>query len=174
MSYENAPATRLLATHCAACRRPLVDATSVNCGMGPDCREKHGYYQDVGEEERQLANQLVYKVALGVEVSEMPAICEKIHNLGFAKLAHVLLDRTAKVKINPIPNEPALLSIDTPYHPDYVTALKAIHPRPRWHKESKTWIVSGATLANKQAVLNVLKTFFKGSLALGPKGAFVI
>ena len=43
MSYENAPATRMLATHCAACGRPLVDATSVETGMGPVCRERYGY-----------------------------------------------------------------------------------------------------------------------------------
>lgn len=45
MSYENAPATRMLATHCASCGRPLVDSVSVNTGMGPDCRKRHGYGQ---------------------------------------------------------------------------------------------------------------------------------
>ena len=43
MSYENAPATQLLATHCCCCARPLVDAKSVELGVGPDCRKKHGY-----------------------------------------------------------------------------------------------------------------------------------
>lgn len=42
-TYENAPATRMLATHCAVCSRPLVDAASVEAGMGPDCRDRHGY-----------------------------------------------------------------------------------------------------------------------------------
>ena len=39
MSYENAPATLLLATHCCLCGRPLVDAESVECGIGPHCRK---------------------------------------------------------------------------------------------------------------------------------------
>jgi hypothetical protein len=43
MSYENAPATRLLASHCCICGRPLVDGLSVELGLGPECRKRHGY-----------------------------------------------------------------------------------------------------------------------------------
>ena len=43
MSYENAPATQLIATHCACCGRPLVDAASVERGVGPECARKYGY-----------------------------------------------------------------------------------------------------------------------------------
>jgi hypothetical protein len=49
MSYENAPATKLLATHCACCARPLVDALSVELGIGPDCRKKHGFTKREGD-----------------------------------------------------------------------------------------------------------------------------
>jgi hypothetical protein len=49
MSYENAPATKLLATHCACCARPLVDAVSVEAGVGPDCRKSHGYNEAQAE-----------------------------------------------------------------------------------------------------------------------------
>lgn len=41
--YENAPATQMLATHCAICGRALVDAESVERGVGPDCAEKYGF-----------------------------------------------------------------------------------------------------------------------------------
>lgn len=43
MGYENAPATKLLATHCCCCARPLVDAKSVELGIGPECRKRHGF-----------------------------------------------------------------------------------------------------------------------------------
>lgn len=43
MTYVNAAATRFIATHCAVCGRPLVDADSVQMAIGPDCRAKHGY-----------------------------------------------------------------------------------------------------------------------------------
>ena len=38
MSYENAPATKMLATNCCCCGRPLVDSMSVELGIGPECR----------------------------------------------------------------------------------------------------------------------------------------
>lgn len=41
-SYINAAATRFIATHCACCGKPLVDADSVQAGVGPDCRAMHG------------------------------------------------------------------------------------------------------------------------------------
>lgn len=43
--YTAAPATILLATQCACCARPLLDAVSVETGVGPDCRKKHGFTQ---------------------------------------------------------------------------------------------------------------------------------
>jgi len=65
MSYETAPATILLATRCCVCNRPLVDAVSVELGIGPDCREKYGYNVDVEPEAREAANKLVHRVACG-------------------------------------------------------------------------------------------------------------
>jgi hypothetical protein len=58
MSYESAPATKLLATHCACCSRPLVDAVSVETGIGPDCRKKHGYTQAQAEPNWEAVMQL--------------------------------------------------------------------------------------------------------------------
>lgn len=49
MSYETAPATIMLATFCACCSRPLVDAVSVEAGVGPECRKRHGYAEAQGE-----------------------------------------------------------------------------------------------------------------------------
>jgi hypothetical protein len=42
-NYEASPACILLATVCAVCGKALVDSKSVEAGMGPDCRGKHGY-----------------------------------------------------------------------------------------------------------------------------------
>jgi len=40
--WENAVSTKLLATHCAICGRPLRDPESIERGIGPDCNEKLG------------------------------------------------------------------------------------------------------------------------------------
>ena len=42
-TYENAPATQLVATHCACCGRALVDANSLKIGVGPTCAARHGF-----------------------------------------------------------------------------------------------------------------------------------
>jgi len=39
MSYETAPVTRLVATHCCMCGKPLCDAKSLELGIGPICRK---------------------------------------------------------------------------------------------------------------------------------------
>jgi hypothetical protein len=60
-SYTDAPAVALLATHCALCGRPLLDAPSVECGMGPVCRSKA--LQDAPEAHRAEVNALVARIA---------------------------------------------------------------------------------------------------------------
>ena len=63
MSYVNAPATKMLATHCCVCHRPLLDAKSVELGIGPDCLKRHGFNIDVPEVDRVEANFIVWQIA---------------------------------------------------------------------------------------------------------------
>ena len=106
-NYENAPATRLLATHCACCARPLVDAKSVETGMCPVCRKKHGFNIDCSESIRLQANKIVYQIALlrsqceqgqatwvqvGVECLQGAAT---LSTLGFTVLSAILTERLA-------------------------------------------------------------------------------
>lgn len=64
-NYTNAPACKLLATHCCACNTPLLDAKSIEIGMGPDCRQRlMGKKLPVTEEARKEANKIVHQLAL--------------------------------------------------------------------------------------------------------------
>lgn len=93
MSYENAPATKLLATACACCGRALVDAVSVETGIGPDCREKYGVHFDTTNEAHVEANALVFQVARkGMTAKDAQPIFDRLAALGF----NVLADRIAK------------------------------------------------------------------------------
>ena len=94
MSYENAPATKLLATACACCGRDLVDAVSVETGIGPECRKKYAIDSDVSEAARKEANALVFAVAqknVGRRVA-YPAF-ERLAQLGFVVLAERIAKR---------------------------------------------------------------------------------
>ncbi len=52
--YEDAVSTKLLATHCCMCNRPLRDARSVEFGIGPICEAKFGTSAEVGEPDMAL------------------------------------------------------------------------------------------------------------------------
>lgn len=99
MSYENAPATKIVATQCAVCARPLLDAKSVELGIGPDCRAKHGFDAAMPEEARQEANQIVYRIAARQNGIEVARECERLRALGFDRLATRILERVASVHI---------------------------------------------------------------------------
>ncbi len=70
MDYHDAPATKLMKVTCAICGEALLDAKSVEYGMGPHCRSKHGFLgknaPQVSEEDRKKANRLVYSIASGL------------------------------------------------------------------------------------------------------------
>lgn len=92
MGYEDSKACKLLATHCACCSKPLVDAESVNTGMGPICRNKHGY-ADGPQENRVRANKLVYEIAALQNGDAVAAKVKELHELGFTKLANRIVVR---------------------------------------------------------------------------------
>lgn len=120
MNYENAPATRLLATHCALCGRALVDADSITRGIGPICADKYG--ADVatadadwsrvlvltdgivsvdeidswGGSARKGANTITHMIAARQDAEEVPMLVDAIHALGYGKLANRLADRLVK------------------------------------------------------------------------------
>lgn len=83
MSYENAPATKLLATACACCGRALVDAVSVERGVGPDCAEMHGYAEAQGEADWTKAMALLDGVVAVADVNPTMSARDAVNVLVF-------------------------------------------------------------------------------------------
>ena len=176
MSYETAPATILLATHCACCARPLVDAKSVELGMGPVCRSRHGFNLKVADELRVAANKLVYAIALEHSSGKPNAglildYALVLKSMGFEKLSAVLIKRTAAVKIEAEPSPfGEMLSVVTPFSPEAVAAFRTI-PGRRWDKERKLNLVP---VGCRRELFNLLTKHFPKRSGIGPKGAFVL
>lgn len=175
MSYLNAPQTELLATHCAACGRPLVDAVSVETGMGPDCRARLLIGVEVDEVAREEANKLVHGIAtnrVGVDILEPLA---RLRALGFEKLANRIQKR---VKVRPVVvieeygsnNE---LSCKTPYKPEAVAQWRRVRGwrYSRLPDGSKRNIIP---MSSKREVWDLLRRHYKNEVATGPKGLLVI
>lgn len=172
MSYENAPATRLIATHCVACGRPLVDSESVEAGMGPDCRERHGYYADVSPEARADANARVHALATGtLAPAQVAAELVMIRALGFDRLADKLESRLVVVEIAAL--DASTIAVVTPYAPAFVDDLKATLSWRKWDGENKRWIVPAAQ-RSKNALWALIRRHFAGSIGRGPQGLFPI
>lgn len=168
MSYEDAPSTQLVATHCAVCNRPLVDAVSVETGIGPDCRARYGYDVQAEPEARQAANKLVHDLAAGAfEGAALVGVLNDLRALGFAKLSGRIAYKKAVIAIE---EGPGGLWVRTPYRPESVPSFRRI-PGRHWDGERKVNIIPETRKAD---LWQVLRAHFAGALAVGPKGAFLV
>lgn len=179
--YTNAPATRLLATHCACCGRPLVDAVSVEYGMGPECRQD-AFPEGVVDADRQAANKLVCEAAKAAQAGAVQAVldlAEQIRALGFAVLADKVSRRftevapeARKVDLTIEVFEGKNLLVKTPFRRKdadaFIAAWRAI-PGRRYDRVRDANVIPAK---EREALWNLLKRFFAGKWGKGPKGLF--
>ncbi len=161
-TYENAPATKMLATACACCSKPLVDAKSVETGVGPECRKKHGFDKpdvlidiaaaceiaaalpaEIGVEimknassTREMANRIVYRIAAEQEGPLVPSLTTALRGIGFEKLAAHIIKRITVLSIA-IDEPNTAIALTAPYNPAFLTASAKI-PGRRWDAVTKT------------------------------------
>jgi len=171
MSYENAPATKLLATHCAACSRPLVDAISVEVGVGPECRKKYGLPDTLDEATRAEANKIVYQIAMEQDSFEALLGAMKLKVLGCHKMADRVIERLATVKISEADGK---VYVDSPYNEAALPAWRRVPGRSMTKDANGKWTTPSFPASSKRAILDVLNTYYAGALAVGPKGPFVV
>lgn len=175
MSYENAPSTILLATHCAVCARPLRDAKSVEIGMGPDCRAKYGFDVEIDAESRAVANHLIQELACERGASNPRSVwimetIMAIANLGLIRLAEILGDRIAPVKISKVGAD--RVGVDTPYSEEIVNALRNV-PGRYWDRELKLNTYPDQREI-KGALWSMIKRVFPGAIVRLPSGDLML
>lgn len=180
--YVNAPATKLLASFCVCCGRPLVDSISVEMGIGPECR----CHNDAGIDAdiQKIANEHVFRAAVACQegkIDEVLSYAGLIRQLGLTTLADKVERRFKKFK-NPedavrkvditITVEGDMLKVKTPFRrgskAEFIQA---------WRKIRGRQFKSGANLVpvtEKTALFELLKEFFGGKFGKGPKGIFRI
>lgn len=183
MSYENAPATKMLATHCVVCRRPLLDAASVELGIGPECRNRSGVRAaQVSEEAHQRANQITHAISLGVPFQELRAMLVELNMLGFQQLASLISDRGASIKVT---YDGGNLIVDSPFTEGSLATIRAIPGRRPVYEEVRVRTPTGLKtvkkfkgnsfpLKYKNMVWRMLKRHFPGAMGVGPNGPFQV
>lgn len=178
MCYTDAPATRLLATHCCVCGKALVDSVSVELGIGPDCR--NGDNAGIDAETQKMCNQLTHAAAVAAQegkIEDVRSIAEQIRFIGLATLADRIAERFVnaekKAKIS-IRQEGTALVVDTPYRrsmkTEFIDAWRGI-PGRRYDRSRSVNIIP---LDQKGALWTLLCRFFPGEFGKGPKGLFRI
>ena len=198
MSYETAPATVLLATRCACCSRPLCDAISVETGVGPECRRKHGFNDAQGEPDwtaamlaldgviavaevnptmtpRESVNVLVHRIACRSTARVdgfVVALTAAIKALGFVTLANKIVEHGAgKVEVHSVEDD--RLAVTTPYNQAFVAALKMARVGARWDGARKVWTVPADSTARK-ALWTALRGSFAGALLVTDAGTTTV
>ena len=163
MGYEEARATRLVATHCALCGRPLLDAPSVEKGIGPTCGHKFGVDRavavpltagpyTVGDVEvdariveatekgdlRRVANILTWYAAVHVGGAKAALAAYRIRQVGFPMLAGAVMKHNVKLTIDVVPDNKELL-VGTPYDERFVELRRQSSLRGFFDKKTKKW-----------------------------------
>jgi len=160
MSYENAPATRLVATHCACCGRDLVDAQSVEAGVGPVCRRTHGYATAEGpadwpaidaataaldldpaarepiahRDAHAAANRLTHRAALAQGTPRAADLAGVVALLGYPTLASRIATHAGAARFVAEGGE---LVLTAPYSRDVLAALRRTDARTRWDRAAR-------------------------------------
>lgn len=197
-TYLDDPATALLATDCAACNRPLRDAVSVEAGIGPDCRKKHGYGQAQGDADwsavdealagtpdlaaaiaahrgdaHRAANVLVHRAACAARDERAPHV-KAVAALEFVKLAAALA-RGAGDVVEVQPFEDGLLAVRAPFNATFNEVLRGLRIGARWNREAPgnrrpgAWVVP-SDMPAKKALLRALRQTFAGAMLVSQHG----
>lgn len=164
--YENAPATKMLATRCIICSKPLVDAESVEAGMGPTCRERCGY-AGMAPGVRREANLIVHRIAVDRYSPDVLVRLAELRFSGLKNLAEKIEKAISPVKIEETSGK---LFIEAPYIESSLGDWRRI-PGRIFDRDTKRNVVPSE---RRTAVWVLLKKHYPGVQALGPKGLFVI
>lgn len=182
MSYEKSPQAHLVAANCVCCHRTLVDSASVEAGMGPTCRAKHGYNDNaettvelmaraanlLGEaisDPRMTVNSLVWRLSVG-KVDVAKAV-RAIDLLGFHKLARHLAEKLAAPIT--VKSDGEKLIVEAPFSESF-NALRRNIRGAGWQQATKRHLVP---MDQKDALWFAIKAAFPGHLVIGDKGIAV-
>lgn len=199
MSYENAKATILLASHCCVCGRPLADAKSVELGIGPVCRQKYmGAGTGISEEARQEANKLVYDAsalygegATDEDIADICKIVDRLAFLGFEHLSERVAFRFIPIRLQ-VEDDVAevrwdsqrrcevetgrtgtVVNVWTPRDEDFNAGLRRLSYKRGVRDTKRGWYWQ-VRRADSRALLGLLSEVHAGRWAISDKGTFQI
>lgn len=181
--YQHAIKTKLLATNCCVCGRPLCDAESVERGMGGDCSLEGYGNGSISEEIREAANLATHDAAVAAQKGDIATVkhlADLVASYGLTRLSELMMKRfknawrLAKVHIE---EKDGFLFVRTPFKrskkAEFTAAWRAIPGRSFIYNRNHEG-VNVVPVTEKAAVWALLKEFFDGEYGIGPKGTFKV
>lgn len=186
MSYQESAQCKMLATHCVCCGAALVDAVSVEMGIGPDCR--NGVFPDnASDADRKAANTLVYEAAISAEkghIAHVLGLASQLDEMGFEELADkvakrfreasVRAERDPDIEIKTMVSSGGIncYVVKTPFRrgakDEFIQAWREI-PGRRYDRKLRANVVPETS---KTELWDLLIEFFPTKWGKGPKGVF--
>lgn len=174
-NYTGSP-DAIAATHCLICNRPLRDAESVEFSIGPDCRKRIGITMEM--KGRAEANDVIRKAAVQAHREDWTGLSQSVARLsalGFHEVVNAVLRRfpTSVVSVRIVLSNDTL-SVMTPYEAEAIQSWRELGAA--WDKSTKSRIVCLGPDGDerKRMLYDLLKKYFNGCMAVGPKGLFRI
>lgn len=187
----------MVATQCACCSRPLVDADSVEAGIGPECRKRHGFGVPVAEPDwgraidilggipgdqvppgvydgidaidpHAICNALVHAIAVNQMGDHCARMALVIDALGYARLAERIIKRLGTVHVTPFKDR--FYSVSAPYQDEFVSLIKGV-PGRRWDGKLKVNIVPQT---QARTLADILRRCYPGYVCVSDKGMRVL
>lgn len=183
------PSSMLVAVFCGACGLPLQDAVSVETGIGPICRRKHGYesaqgdanwklakrllgpvacleMSEVGESAdwaHAVANRICHRVAVFQDGPDVARMVEGLAALGFRRMAARMAERLGAVTVEAEGDE---LVVRMTFGQSQRCELRSV-PGRQW---DRTAHVNRVPASSRRELWAVLRAGLPGSLVSGPGG----
>jgi len=180
MSYMNAPATAMLATNCAFCARPLVDAQSVETGIGPVCRKRYMMADTVTQTARMEANKLIHQIALHQKGAEVTSAIARLEELGLSTVVKRINKRLKEHRARPVGKPVTVIYsggriyVETPWveRGTFSAILAKFRSIPG--RQYSSTVGNSFPMDQKQKVWWVIKRFFAGREISAPNGTRII
>ena len=174
--YTEAPATKMLDVRCLACGRSLLDAASIEAGLGPVCRKRVGLGA-LDEESRSIANHLVYEMASTNPTPQRVAeVANQLQGIGASRLAALVATKALKPAVE-VHRADGVLVVKTRWNPRFTSAFKASFDygaerhMVRENGKFAGWEIP-ETIGGR--LLCLLKEHFEGEILTSDKGLSVL
>lgn len=187
------PSSILVAVLCGCCALPLQDAVSVETGIGPICRRKHGYesmqgdanwelarrllgpvacldMSEVGESAdwaHAVANRICHRVAVFQDGPDVARMVQGLAALGFRRMAARMAERLGAVTVEAEGDE---LIVRMKFAQSERCELRSI-PGRRWDRSMRC---NRVPATSRRELWNVLRAGLPGTLVSGPGGVVAL